>query len=143
MNSSSRTHPRSLLTTAVYLYYLLLSSRCIKVGGGLLFDAAHMLLSYDTQTAVICWCVLCTLPSLSIVCSSRAPCTHRTYHHTTAAYFEVHAVIYIALYRIFQENVGNLRAKAFEAKRWVLLKLDSLGQAPDLDSDCDCDLESG
>lgn len=43
----------------------------------------------------------------------------------------------------FQENVENLRVTAFEAKRWVLLRLDSLGQAPDPDSDCDFDLESG
>lgn len=40
-----------------------------------------------------------------------------------------------------QESIENLRAKAFEAKRWIRLKLDSLGQPPVLDADSD--LEAG
>ncbi|CAM9685902.1 unnamed protein product, partial [Ectocarpus sp. 8 AP-2014] len=42
-----------------------------------------------------------------------------------------------------QEHVECLRAQAFEAKRWILQKLDVLGQPPDGDSDCDGDIEAG
>lgn len=48
----------------------------------------------------------------------------------------------IALSKI-QEHVECLRVQAFEAKRWILQKLDTLGQPPDGDSDCDGDIESG
>ncbi|CAM9359660.1 unnamed protein product, partial [Ectocarpus sp. 12 AP-2014] len=42
-----------------------------------------------------------------------------------------------------QEHVECLSAQAFEAKRWILQKLDVLGQPPDGDSDCDGDIEAG
>ena len=38
-------------------------------------------------------------------------------------------------------SLGNLRARAFEAQRWVKVQLDSLGAVPDEDSDRD--LEAG
>ena len=39
------------------------------------------------------------------------------------------------------EFIGILRARAFEAQRWVKLQLDSLGEVPDEDSDRD--IEAG
>lgn len=79
---------------------------------------------------------LCDLDGTLCVHASPAEWLRPLLHHCFL-------LVFVALFIAWQENLGNLRARAFEAKRWVLVRLDSLGQAPDIDSDCDCDLEAG
>lgn len=57
-----------------------------------------------------------------------------------ALFFRTDQTPHVSPICVMQEHVGSLRAKAFEAKRWVLQKLDALSQAPGVDSDCDLEV---